>query len=71
MAINIKKQIKIGEPTLTAVIVLMTWGGEVIRDFTITLFLGIIVGTYSSVFVASPVVYLGHERAQRRAKEKK
>ena len=57
--------------TLTAVIVLMTWGGEVIRDFTITLFLGIIVGTYSSVFVASPVVYFGHERAQRRAKEKK
>ena len=57
--------------TLTAVIVLMTWGGEVIRDFTITLFLGIIVGTYSSVFVASPVVYLGHERAQRREKEKK
>ena len=57
--------------TLMAVVVLMTWGGEVIRDFTVTLFVGIIVGTYSSVFVASPVLYLGYERAQRRAQEKK
>ena len=57
--------------TLMAVLVLMTWGGEVIRDFTITLAIGIVVGTYSSVFVASPVLYLGHERAERRAQEKK
>ena len=50
--------------TLIAVLVLMTWGGEVIRDFTITLFIGVIVGTYSSIFVASPVLYFGHVRRE-------
>ena len=52
--------------TLIAVTVLMVWGGEVIRDFTLTLAVGILVGTYSSVFVASPVLLAGHERSQRR-----
>ena len=52
--------------TLIAVAILMIWGGEVIRDFTLTLAVGILVGTYSSVFVASPVLLAGHERSQRR-----
>ncbi len=49
--------------TLLAVLVLMLFGGEVNRDFTITLMIGVIVGTYSSIFVASPVLYLGQQRA--------
>ena len=49
--------------TLMAVLVLMLFGGEVNRDFTITLMIGVVVGTYSSVFVASPVLYLGQRRA--------
>lgn len=54
--------------TLVAVVILMLFGGEVNRNFTITLFIGVLVGTYSSVFVASPVLYLGHKRSE--AKEK-
>lgn len=42
--------------TLIVVIVLYFFGGEIIRDFAIALILGIIVGTYSSVFIASPVL---------------
>ena len=57
--------------TLIAVLVLMVWGGEVIRDFTITLAMGIVVGTYSSVFVASPVLFAGHQRAQNKERAKK
>lgn len=57
--------------TLFAVVVLMGWGGEVIRDFTITLFIGILVGTYSSVFVASPVLYYGHARSASRDESRK
>jgi len=53
--------------TLMAVLVLMAFGGEVNRDFTITLMIGVIVGTYSSVFVASPVLYLGQQRAAAKA----
>ena len=51
-----------------AVLILMIFGGEVNRDFTITLIIGIIVGTYSSIFIASPVLFLGQQRAA--AKEK-
>jgi len=36
---------------------LFFFGGEVIHDFSLALLIGICVGTYSSVFVASPIVY--------------
>lgn len=54
--------------TLMAVLAMMIWGGEVIRDFTVTLLIGIIVGTYSSMFVASPVLFYGHQRAENAGK---
>jgi len=42
--------------TMFVVLTLLIFGGEVIRSFSIALFIGIIIGTYSSIFVASPVV---------------
>ena len=33
------------------------FGGEVIRGFTFALLIGVVVGTYSSLFIATPVVY--------------
>ncbi len=42
--------------TLIVVVALFILGGGVIHDFAFTLMIGIIIGTYSSVFVASPVV---------------
>jgi SecD/SecF fusion protein len=47
--------------TLIVVLCLFFLGGVVIHDFALALILGIIVGTYSSVFVASPIVYLWHK----------
>ena len=41
--------------TLLVVLVLFIFGGEVIRGFSFALLIGVIVGTYSSVFIASPV----------------
>jgi len=35
---------------------LVLFGGEVLHDFSIALLLGVIVGTYSSIFVASPIL---------------
>ncbi len=49
--------------TFLAAISLFVWGGEVIHDFSFALLVGIAVGTYSSVFVASPVVLLLEQRA--------
>jgi preprotein translocase SecF subunit len=38
------------------VVVLYVFGGEVLRDFAFTLLVGVVTGTYSSVFVAAPIV---------------
>ena len=42
--------------TLFVVLSLFFFGGEVINDFSFALLIGIIVGTYSSIFVASPIL---------------
>lgn len=49
---------------------LFLFGGEVIHDFSFALLVGIAVGTYSSVFVASPVVVLLESRPPRAAAAK-
>jgi SecD/SecF fusion protein len=42
--------------TLLVVLVLLLFGGEVLRGFAFALFIGVLVGTYSSVFIAAPIV---------------
>ncbi|HOP05969.1 MAG TPA: protein translocase subunit SecF [candidate division Zixibacteria bacterium] len=54
--------------TLLVVGTLFFFGGEVLRTFALALILGIIVGTYSSVFVASPIVVEWEARHPRRFK---
>lgn len=44
--------------TLFAIIAILIFGGDSLRTFIVTLLVGILAGTYSSVFVATPVVYL-------------
>jgi SecD/SecF fusion protein len=44
--------------TFLAVLVLFLLGGRVINDFALILLIGIVVGTYSSIFIASPIVLL-------------
>ncbi|MBK5277487.1 MAG: protein translocase subunit SecDF [Bacteroidia bacterium] len=41
---------------MIVVIVLLLFGGEVLRGFSFALFVGIVIGTYSSIFIATPVV---------------
>lgn len=45
-----------GSTTLLALLSLIFLGGDVIRDFALTLFVGIVVGTYSSVCIGAPIV---------------
>ncbi|MCK5422539.1 MAG: protein translocase subunit SecF, partial [Deltaproteobacteria bacterium] len=42
--------------TLMVIIALFFLGGEVIHDFAFTLLVGICIGTYSSIFIASPLL---------------
>jgi preprotein translocase subunit SecF len=47
--------------SLTVFLVLLAlffFGGEVIHDFSLALLLGVVIGTYSSIFVASPILML-------------
>lgn len=48
--------------TLVVVLSLFLYGGPVINDFAFALLVGVLIGTYSSLFVASPVVYLWQSR---------
>jgi len=49
--------------TLITVIALFLFGGEIIHSFSIALLVGIVVGTYSSIYVATPIVLqLGIQR---------
>ena len=47
--------------TLLTVIMLVAVGGGAINDFAVALLIGVIVGTYSSIFIATPVVLLWHK----------
>ena len=58
--------------SLTTLIVLLALyfrGGEAINDFAFTLLFGVLVGTYSSVFIASPVLLLMENYYKRMAEE--
>jgi preprotein translocase subunit SecF len=54
--------------TFLTVIALFLFGGPVLHSFSFALVCGIIVGTYSSVFVASPIVLFWHNYADTRRK---
>ena len=47
------------------VVALFFFGGVVLRDFALAMILGVLVGTYSSVFVASPIVFAWRKEAKR------
>jgi len=52
--------------TLGALIALFLLGGNIIQDFAMILILGILIGTYSSIFVASPALYEIERRTQQK-----
>ena len=59
--------------TAVVLLAMFIFGGEVIRGFTFALFMGVLVGTYSSIFNATPIAYdlLMKTSAKKPAKGKK
>lgn len=51
--------------TLIVVLILYFFGGSVIQSFAFALIVGVVVGTYSSIFIASPIVVTWELRSQR------
>lgn len=55
--------------TLATVAILTIFGGAALRDFGLIILVGIIVGTFSSIFVASPIVLWWSKRSGRSIRE--
>ncbi|MET3612546.1 SecD/SecF fusion protein [Rhizobium aquaticum] len=56
--------------TSLAILALVIFGGEVIRSFTIAMLFGVIVGTYSSIYIAAPILILFKLRSDDGANSK-
>jgi preprotein translocase subunit SecF len=54
--------------TALAVLSLLIFGGEVLRGFSIAMLWGIVIGTYSSLFIAAPLLYYLQPRRTSQAK---
>lgn len=65
---TLSRTILTSSTTLVVVVALVVLGGGVIHDFAFAILIGILVGTYSSIFVASPMLLLWEGRAQQAAK---
>ena len=60
---TLSRTILTGMTALAVLVSLYIFGGEVIRNFNFAMLLGVIVGTYSSIFIAAPILgYLGIKR---------
>ncbi|OGV10994.1 MAG: protein-export membrane protein SecF [Ignavibacteria bacterium RIFOXYB2_FULL_36_7] len=68
MSVNktMSRTVLTGGTTLLTLLVLTIFGGEVLRAFAFTLFFGIIIGTYSSIFVAGALVYEYVSRSKKK-----
>lgn len=60
---TLSRTILTGVTAIAVLLSLYIFGGEVIRNFNFTMLLGVIIGTYSSIFIAAPLLgYLGVKR---------
>lgn len=60
LAINatLSRTILTSVTTFVAVLVLWIFGGSALKDFSFAIMIGVVIGTYSSIFIAAPVVYI-------------
>ncbi len=64
---TLSRTINASGTTLVVMIAIALFGGEVIRGFAVALIVGIIIGTYSSVFVGTPTMYDLNIRREKKA----
>ncbi len=61
---TLSRTILTGGVTLLTTAALYLFGGPVLADFALTILIGVIIGTYSSVFIAAPIVYWWSSRGR-------
>ncbi len=63
---TLSRTIMTASTTLIALIVLLIWGGDVIRGFVFAMTFGVVIGTYSTLYVAKNIVlFLGLDRSEK------
>ncbi len=68
---TLSRTINTSGTTLITMLAIAIFGGEVIRGLAVALIVGIIVGTYSSVFVGTPIMYDLNQKKSKKAESKK
>jgi len=63
---TLSRTVLTGSTTLFPLFALFFLGGEIIHDFAFAMIVGIIVGTYSSFFIASPILLLADKKRQKK-----
>ncbi len=64
---SLSRTINTSVTTLLAVLALLILGGVVIRDFALAMTIGVLIGTYSSIFIVSPILVVWYYRAHPNA----
>jgi len=67
---SISRTLNTSITTFIPVVILFAFGGSVLRGFSLALLIGVIVGTYSSMYIANPILYAWSVRADKLKKGK-
>ncbi|GHC46672.1 protein translocase subunit SecF [Neogemmobacter tilapiae] len=68
---TLSRTIMTATTTFIALMVLFIWGGDVIRGFVFAMLFGVVIGTYSTLYVAKNIVlFLGVDRSEKPKKER-
>jgi len=60
---TLRRTLLTSSTTLISLLILALMGGETLKDFSMIVFLGIVIGTYSSIFISTPIlIYLGDNK---------
>ncbi len=68
---TLSRTVNTGGTTLVVLLAIAIFGGEVIRGFSVALIVGVLIGTYSSIFVGTPIVYDMFKRKEKKLAAKK
>ena len=64
---TISRSINTSASAMLALLAILIFGGNTIKDFALALLIGIFIGTYSSIFIASPLLVVWHKLMGRKA----
>lgn len=66
---TISRSINTSFSAMLALLAILLFGGSTIKDFALALLIGIFVGTYSSIFIASPILVIWNNKMHKAAKK--